>query len=57
MNLNKNKYIAMGMVFLVLAIVLNRTCNSGGLAVDLLVGVLYGISIGVMLLGIIKNRK
>ena len=53
MKLNKNKYVPIGMLFLVLAIVLNRTSNLS----DLVVGILYGISIGVLITGIIKNRK
>lgn len=57
MNLNRNKYISIGMLFLLLAIFLNRTCNKGNLVVDILVGILYGMSIGVMIIGIIKNRK
>jgi len=53
MKSNKNKYVPIGMLFLVLAIVLNRTSNLS----DLVVGILYGISIGVLITGIIKNRK
>ena len=53
MKLNKNKYVPIGMLFMVLALVLNRTSNLS----DLVVGILYGISIGVLITGIIKNRK
>ena len=53
MKLNKNKYVPIGILFLILAIVLNRTSNLS----DLVVGILYGISIGVLITGIIKNRK
>lgn len=53
MTLNKNIYIPVGMLFLVLAIVLNRISNIS----DLVIGILYGISIGIFITGIIKNRK
>lgn len=53
MKLNKNIYIPVGMLFLVLAIVLNRISNIS----DLVIGILYGISIGIFITGIIKNGK
>jgi len=53
MKLNKNNYAPIGMLFLVLAIVLNRISNIS----DLVIGILYGISIGILITGIIKNRK
>lgn len=53
MKLNKNKYVPIGMVFLILAIVLNKTSNIS----DLVVGILYGISIGVLTVGIISSKK
>lgn len=53
MTLNKNIYIPVGMLFLVLAIVLNRISNIS----DLVIGILYGISIGIFITGIIKNGK
>lgn len=53
MKLNKNKYIPIGMLFLVLAITLNKASNIS----DLIVGILYGISIAVLIIGIIDNRK
>jgi len=53
MKLNKNKYVSIGMVFLILAIVLNKTSNIS----DLVVGILYGISIGVLTVGIIISKK
>ena len=53
MKLNKNNYVPIGMLFLVLAIVLNRISKIS----DLVIGILYGISIGILITGIIKNRK
>ena len=53
MKLNKNKYVPIGMVFLILAIVLNKTSNIS----DLVVGILFGISIGVLTVGIIISKK
>ena len=53
MKLNKNKYLPIGMVFMILAIVLNKTSNIS----DLVVGILYGISIGVLTVGIIISKK
>ena len=53
MKLNKNKYVPIGMVFLILAIVLNKTSNIS----DLVVGILYGISSGVLTVGIIISKK
>lgn len=53
MKLNKNKYVPIGMVFLILAIVLNKTSNIS----DLVVGILYGISIGVLTVGIISKKQ
>lgn len=41
------------MLFLVLAITLNKASNIS----DLIVGILYGISIAVLIIGIIDNRK
>ncbi|TFU95894.1 hypothetical protein E4T68_02965 [Granulicatella sp. WM01] len=46
MKLNKNKYIPIGIVCLVLAIILNKTSNIS----DLVIGILYGLSIGILLL-------
>ena len=53
MKLRKNKQIAVGMVFLVLAIIINRVLNIS----DLVIGILYGISIGVFTIGIINSKK
>ena len=48
-----NKYVPIGILFLILAIVLNNTSNIS----DLVVGILYGISIGALIFGIINSRK
>lgn len=51
MKLNKNNQILIGIIFLVLAIILNKTSNVS----DLVLGILYGISIGMLSMGIYKN--
>lgn len=51
MKLNKNNQILIGIIFLVLAIILNKTSNVS----DLILGILYGISIGMLSMGIYKN--
>lgn len=51
MKLNKNKQIVIGIIFLVTAIILNKTSNIS----DLILGILYGISIGMLSMGIYKN--
>ncbi|WP_455515400.1 hypothetical protein [Pseudostreptobacillus sp.] len=51
MKLNKNKQIVIGMIFLVTAIILNKTSNIN----DLILGILYGISIGILIVGIYNN--
>ena len=51
MKLNKNKQIVIGIIFLVTAIILNKTSNIS----DLILGILYGISIGILIVGIYKN--
>lgn len=51
MKLNKNNQILIGIIFLVLAIILNKTSNVS----DLILGILYGISIGILIVGIYKN--
>ena len=53
MKLNKNKYVPVGMLFLVLAIILNKISNIS----DLVVGILYGISFSVLIIGIFYNKK
>lgn len=51
MKLNKNNQIVIGIIFLVLAIILNKTSNVS----DLILGILYGISIGMFSMGIYNN--
>ena len=51
MKLNKNKQIVIGIIFLILAIILNKTSNIS----DLILGILYGISIGILSMGIYNN--
>lgn len=51
MKLNKNKGIVIGMLFLVIAIILNKTSNIS----DLILGILYGISIGILSMGIYRK--
>lgn len=51
MKLNKNNQILIGIIFLVLAIILNKTSNIS----DLILGILYGISIGMLSMGIYNN--
>jgi len=51
MKLNKNNQIVIGIIFLVLAIILNKTSNVS----DLILGILYGISIGMLSMGIYDN--
>ena len=53
MKLNKNKYVSIGMLFLVLAIILNEITNIS----DLVIGILYGISIGVLAVDILSMWK
>lgn len=53
MKLIKNKYVSLGMMFLILAIVLNVASNVN----DLFVGMLYGISLGVLILGLLSTQN
>ena len=53
MNLLKNKYVSHGMMFLILAIILNVASNVN----DLFVGMLYGISLGVLILGLLSTQN
>ncbi|EJG4482922.1 hypothetical protein PSN82_002750 [Enterococcus faecalis] len=53
MKLNKNKYVPVGMLFLVLAIILNKISNIS----DLVVGILYGISFSVLIIGIFITKS
>ena len=53
MKLIKNKYVALGMMFLILAIILSVASNVN----DLFVGMLYGISLGILILGLLTSQK
>ena len=53
MKLIKNKYVSLGMMFLILAIVLSVASNVN----DLFVGMLYCISLGVLILGLLSTQN
>lgn len=53
MKLMKSKYVSLGMMFLILAIILNVTSNVN----DLFVGMIYGISLGILILGLITTQN
>ena len=53
MKLIKNKYVSLGMMFLILAIVLRVASNVN----DLFVGMLYGISLGILILGLLTRQN
>ena len=53
MNLLKRKYISLGMMFLILAIVLSAASNVN----DLFIGMLYGISLGILILGLLSTQN
>ena len=53
MKLIKNKYVSLGMMFLILAIILSAVSNVN----DLLIGMIYGISLGILILGLLVNQK
>lgn len=53
MNLLKSKYVSLGMMFLILAIILSVASNVN----DLFVGMLYGISLGVLILGLLSTQN
>ena len=53
MKLIKNKYVSLGMMFLILAIVLSVASNVN----DLFVGMLYGISLGILILGLLTRQN
>ena len=53
MKLLKSKYVSLGMMFLILAIILSVVSNVN----DLFVGMLYGISLGVLLLGLLSTQN
>ena len=51
--MKSNKYVPVGMLFLILASILNVVSNVS----DLVIGILYGISIAVLIIGLFNNRK
>ena len=51
--MKSNKYVPVGMLFLILAIILNVVSNAS----DLVIGILYGISIAVLIIGLSNSRK
>ena len=53
MNLLKSKYVSLGMMFLILAIILSVASNVN----DLFVGMIYGISLGILILGLLVTQK
>ena len=53
MKLLKSKYVSLGMMFLILAIILGVVSNVN----DLFVGMLYGISLGILILGLLTSQK
>ena len=48
-----NKYVPVGMLFLILAVILNVVSNVS----DLVLGILYGISTAVLIIGLFNSRK
>ena len=53
MKLIKSKYVSLGMMFLILATVLSVASNVN----DLFIGMLYGISLGILILGLLVTQK
>lgn len=53
MNLLKSKYVSLGMMFLILAIILSVASNVN----DLFVGMIYGVSLGILILGLLVTQK
>lgn len=53
MNLLKSKYVSFGMMFLILAIILSVASNVN----DLFVGMIYGISLGILILGLLTTQN
>lgn len=53
MNLLKSKYVSLGMMFLILAIILSVASNVN----DLFVGMIYGASLGILILGLLVTQK
>lgn len=53
MDLLKSKYVSLGMMFLILAIILSVASNVN----DLFVGMIYGISLGILILGLLTTQN
>ena len=53
MNLLKSKYVSLGMMFFILAIILSAESNVN----DLFIGMIYGISLGILILGLLVTQK
>lgn len=53
MKLIKSKYVSLGMMFLILAIILSVASNVN----DLFVGMIYGISLGILILGLLTIQN
>lgn len=53
MKLIKSKYVSLGMMFLILTIILSVASNVN----DLFVGMLYGISLGILILGLLSTQN
>ena len=53
MKLLKSKYVSLGIMFLILAIILRVASNVN----DLFVGMLYGISLGILILGLLATQN
>lgn len=53
MKLIKSKYVSLGMMFLILAIILSVASNVN----DLFVGMIYGISLGILILGLLTTQN
>ena len=53
MDLLKSKYVSLGMMFLILAIILSVASNVN----DLFVGMIYGVSLGILILGLLVTQK
>ena len=51
--MQSNKYVPVGMLFLIQAIILNVVSNVS----DLVLGILYGISIAVLIIGLFNSQK
>ena len=53
MKLIKNKYVSLGMMFLILAIILSVASNVN----DLFIGMIYGVSLGILILGLLSTQN